>query len=170
MADTKISALDDTNRKALRKKTLQPCGCLIGLSADLTTINASSGYFIPFNSESYDTDSIHDNVTNNTRMTVPSGWSWVRVGAKIYVNLISSGNLCSLAIRHFNSLGVEQSRRGTPVFGSDGGSATGEYGCQGSSCPIQVSTGDYFEVRFVCTDTSITILSNHTSAWMELLA
>lgn len=169
MVDTKFSLFDATNREAVRRLALTPRGCLIGLSADLTAVNASSGYFIPFDAESYDTDSIHDNVTNNTRMTVPSGWSWARVGAKIYANLITDEALCSLSIRHFNSSGVEQSRRGTPVFGSDTSSA-GEYGCQGTSCAIQVSAGDYFEVRFVCADTSITILSNHTSAWLELLA
>ena len=44
--------------------------------------NSATGYNIPFTSEDYDTDSIHDNSTNNTRMTVPSGMDglWIVSG------------------------------------------------------------------------------------------
>lgn len=169
MADTKISALDATNREALRKQTLQNRGCLIGLSANLTAVNASSGYDIPFDAESYDTDSIHDNVTNNTRMTVPSGWTLVRVGGKVFAQDVAVSSGAQFSIRHFNSAGVEQSRRGLPVqeFGTAG---YAEYAGSGSSAPIQVVAGDYFQIRIFCSDASITINSSHTSAWMELLA
>lgn len=169
MADTKISALDATNQEALRKMALEPRGCLVGLSADLTTINASSGYFVPFNAESYDTDACHDNVTNNDRMTVPAGWSWVRAGAKIYATNVAVAEGFVFSLRHYNSAGVEQSRRGLPAFGAANADYT-EVGGSGQSAPIAVSAGDYFRFHLTCNDTSITILSNHTSAWMELLA
>ena len=42
---------------------------------------------IDFNSESYDTDTIHDNATNNQRLTVPSGTTYARVSASVeYAN------------------------------------------------------------------------------------
>jgi hypothetical protein len=39
--------------------------------------------FLQFDTEIYDTDSIHDNVTNNTRLTVPSGASRVKLSAQL---------------------------------------------------------------------------------------
>ena len=37
------------------------------------SIANSTGVFLNFNTETYDTDGFHDTVTNNTRLTVPSG-------------------------------------------------------------------------------------------------
>lgn len=168
MTDTKLSALDATNTQAMRKKVLTPRGCLVGLSADLTTINATTEYFIPFDAESYDTDSIHDNITNNSRLTVPSGWSWVRVGGKIFAQNVAVDEGFTMAVRHFNSSGVEQSRRGLPFFSFANADYT-EAACHGESAPIAVSAGDYFRLRLLTNDSSITIASNHTSFWLELL-
>src|SRR2546422_699850 len=98
MADTKISALtaltganvatDDalaivdtsatTTKKITaeeyRKYVLTPRGALVKLAANLTAQNFSAGPFIGWTAEVYDTDSIHDNTTNNSRLSVPSGW------------------------------------------------------------------------------------------------
>lgn len=169
MTDTKLSALDATNTRALRDKALTPKGALVGLTADLTTINASSGYNIPFNAESYDTDGIHDNVTNNTRLTVPSGYSWVRVGMKAFVTNVTTDEGAALYVRQFNSAGTLQSFRGLPAF-SFGNNDYTEFAMSGMSSPIQVNAGDYFVFQLWSNDTSVTVLASHTSAWMELLA
>lgn len=52
-----------------------------GALIDAAAQSISSGSFISvqFASETYDTDGIHDNVTNNTRMTVPAGVSRIRL-------------------------------------------------------------------------------------------
>jgi hypothetical protein len=170
MADTKISSLDATNTEALRKKALTNRGALVGLGSDLTTINASAGYQVPFDAESYDTDTIHDNVTNNTRLTVPIGWTLVRVNFNIYVSLITAGGSALARIRHMNSAGVEQSRRGLPCFSSDAINALNEFFASGCSAPIIVTAGDYFELRLIFADTSVTISSSYTAFGMELLA
>lgn len=169
MADTKISSLDTTNTTALRKKALSVRGALVGMSADLTAINASTEYFVPFDAESYDTDGIHDNVTNNSRLTVPSGWSWVRVGGKVFAQLVAVDEGFTVAVRHYNSAGVEQSRRGLPFFSFANADFT-EAAASGESCPIAVNPGDYFRLRVLTNDTSVTISANHTSFWMELLS
>lgn len=169
MADTKISLLDDANREALRKQAFQNRGALVGLVSDLTAVNASAGYQVPFDAESYDTDSIHDNVTNNTRLTVPSGWSLVRVSFSVVFVLVTSGSFCIARVRHSNSAGVEQSRRGLPSFSSPAISAA-EFFASGCSAPIPVSLGDYFELRLSCGDASITLLQSYTAAGLELLA
>lgn len=169
MADTKISALDAANTEALRKKALGYRGALVGLSAALTGVNASSGYQVPFDAETNDTDGIHDNVTNNTRLTVPSGWGLVRLSFSTYWTLVSSGSICVARIRHMNSAGVEQSRRGLPCFSAPATSVN-EFFAGGTSHPIVVTPGDYFELRAICSDTSITISSDYTALGMELLA
>lgn len=47
-------------------------GVSVYASSNLT-INASTTTSIAFNAERFDTDNFHDNVTNNTRLTVPTG-------------------------------------------------------------------------------------------------
>ena len=47
-------------------------GCRLTKSADQTISNATFTA-ISFNGEDFDTDGFHDNVTNNTRITIPSG-------------------------------------------------------------------------------------------------
>jgi hypothetical protein len=170
MADTKISSLDATNTVALRKKALTNRGALVGLSTDLTTIDPSSGYNVPFDTETYDTDSIHDNITNNTRLTVPSGWALVRVQFNIYVSLITAGGFALARMRHFNSSVVEQSRRGLPVFSSDALNSANEFWASGVSAPIVVNAGDFFSLLLITADTSVTISSSYTAISMELLA
>jgi hypothetical protein len=47
-------------------------GCHVYHNADQTITNATLTA-INFNSERFDTDAFHDNSTNNTRLTIPSG-------------------------------------------------------------------------------------------------
>ena len=47
------------------------------------SIPTGSSTAINFDTESYDTDNIHDNSTNNTRLTVPAGVTKCRISAKI---------------------------------------------------------------------------------------
>jgi len=47
-------------------------GCSLYRTADLTVAN-STNTVIPYTGEIYDTNTFHDNSTNNSRMTIPSG-------------------------------------------------------------------------------------------------
>jgi len=55
-------------------------GCLVNMSADLSVASLTYTY-VGFNTEQYDDASIHDTVTNNNRLTVPSGVTKVRLTA-----------------------------------------------------------------------------------------
>ncbi len=103
MANAKISALPVASALALtdlfaiadgtntsKSATIQDIGVLIGggrgalvfLSTDVAAANNSTTT-LGWDSEDYDTDNIHDNSTNNQRLTVPSGVTKVRFTTSI---------------------------------------------------------------------------------------
>jgi len=53
--------------------------CKVYNNADVSIANNSST-ILAFNSESYDTDSMHDNTTNNSRVTIKTAGKYVVVG------------------------------------------------------------------------------------------
>lgn len=55
-------------------------GALVKRTAMLNVANATPT-IVPFDAEVYDTDNIHDNVTSNSRLTVPAGVTKVRLSA-----------------------------------------------------------------------------------------
>lgn len=61
--------------------------CSVGLSGQYTL--SSNYYLIPWSSEEFDTDNMHDNVTNNTRITVPSSGKYL---VNLFVDTVDSGN------------------------------------------------------------------------------
>ena len=68
---------------AAAMKALGVRGALAKKSADLTAQNLTTATAVAWPAEAYDTDSIHDLVTNNSRLTVPSGVSYVRLTANL---------------------------------------------------------------------------------------
>lgn len=58
-------------------------GALVKRSTGNQTISAGVYTAIQFAAEEYDTDNFHDNATNNTRLTIPSGVSRVRVSGSV---------------------------------------------------------------------------------------
>lgn len=66
-------------------------GALVFLDANQSILDATSTD-INFDQESYDTSSIHDNIVNNERLTVPSGVTKVRLSARCAFQT-SSANL-----------------------------------------------------------------------------
>ncbi len=48
-------------------------GCAAYANAISTTFSAVTNTILPFNNEEFDTDAFHDNSTNNSRLTIPTG-------------------------------------------------------------------------------------------------
>ena len=92
---------------------------------------------IPFNTEVYDTSAIHDNATNNARLTVPAGVSKVRLHAQIsVVNTDTAFNgTVSIEINH-TAYAVAIANSTVAAF----------MGVNLSSGVISVVTGDFFEL------------------------
>ncbi len=139
-------------------------GALVELVADDTGANYSAGAVIPFDAEVYDTDTIHDNSTNNTRLTVPSGVTKVRLGCTVELGLIASIQFVILTLFK-NGVdtypGCVRRRAEISAVGSEMGFSSGI---------LEVSATDYFEVHMdVETDTSVTVNSDRTHFWMEIV-
>jgi hypothetical protein len=86
----------------------------------------------------------------------------------VFCTLVTSGSQCAANIRRRNSSDVTQSLLGLPI--SEGaGNGYSELALTGVSAPFEFSASDYLECLFTCSDTSITINSNRTVFWVQLL-
>jgi hypothetical protein len=67
-------------------------GCSLYKSADQSVANGANDV-VTFNSELYDTDTLHDTATNNSRITVPAGFDgYWRFTGKIQLNADASNH------------------------------------------------------------------------------
>lgn len=138
-------------------------GALVTKAADQIGADYTATLAVGWDSEIYDTDSIHDNVTNNSRLTVPSGVSYVRIGGGIRVQNITSGVFLNTFINKNGS----STWGGSPqsIIDIDGTSV-------GTTCWtafVPVSPGDYFEYMLgVQTDTSVNVIALRSWFAMEI--
>jgi hypothetical protein len=161
---TKASITVDSKGRLTAASTGAFRGALVKKSADQTTANYTGTAFVAWDAESYDTDTIHDTVTNNTRLTVPSGVTRVRIGAQIATSLVGSNDVLVLDIYKNNSGTYD----GYATIRSS--TANTAPGIDIWSPVLTVTAGDYFEARFtVVTDTSITVLANGSWFAMEII-
>lgn len=115
-------------------------GALVSKSAS-QTLTTGVSTAINFNAESYDTDSIHDNVTNNTRLTVPTGVTKVRlIGSATFAanatgvrQLLIRKNNSSFIGRHY---GYDNDPQGSIVSSLSAHTSI-----------VEVTGGDYFELH-----------------------
>ena len=143
---------------------LQFRGALVKKSVDQTAANYTAGANIAWDAEEYDTDSIHDLVTNNSRLTVPSGASYVRLSSGVRINNITADTYARLLITKggANAIGMGQTQveAGTTTL----------YASVISSV-VAVSAADYFEINLTSeTDNSIDIIAAQSWFAMEIIA
>lgn len=124
-------------------------GCLLSTTVATST---TSGLFVDinWNGEDYDTDSLHDNVTNNSRITIPAALNGKRVQLLGNANLrvLSTDPVETFRWDLMTSLNGNSfhafSPRNTIMITSR--AITEFFYLQVLSQPIVVSTGDYFEL------------------------
>jgi hypothetical protein len=112
---------------------------------------------LTWNTEIADTDSWHDNVINNSRLTVPVGVTLVRVSGS--VQLSSGAEFLSLRLRK-NGLGFN----GSPQ--KDNASTANNAVQQIMSGPLEVVGGDYFELWGQTSGATNAASSLHT--WFQI--
>lgn len=79
-------------------RTLALSGAKVTKTGNNAGVNATAGYTIPFDSESFDTGSFHDNVTNNTRLTTTSSSTYVFLVGYVSASGLTSGERTRIRI------------------------------------------------------------------------
>lgn len=140
-------------------------GALVTKAADQTTANyTAGGAVIAWDSESYDTSTIHDNATNNSRVTVPSGVTKVQLRFGLVLSSVTAGEDVFVTFR----------KNGSDAFVGNGSfvidtSNTSPRGAGGTAV-LSVTAGDYFEVHLsLPADSSITVAANYSWMAMEVV-
>lgn len=138
-------------------------GALVKKAADETAANYSAGVYVPWTAEEYDTHNIHDNSTNNSRLTVPSGVTRVRLAFNITVT--------STTVTASDFFRAQVHKNGAFVIGCNYTiveiSGTPAIGISGTTGVMTVASGDYFQLWFDTeSDTSITLDS--TNCWFSM--
>lgn len=133
--------------------TLPPFrGALVFKSAN-QNITIGTLTILTWNQEVYDTSNLHNN-TNSSRLTVPAGVTRVRLNANVSW---AQGVLATAGIEIELLKNAAPFRGGFHVFVEDDiSAATGGLRMNGSSPPLLVTGGDFFEVR-VRQNTSISL-------------
>lgn len=137
-------------------------GCMASRTSDLTAINASADYQIPFNTDYFDDDDWHDNVTNNTRITIPAGVDFVKIKAQIQLSAINATDRVICTIWKNGAIT-------TPAFRSAGSPSSDSpaLAVHVEAPRIAVVAGDYFELNIdTSADTSISIVASTT--WLHV--
>lgn len=146
-----------------------PVGALAYVGASLTAQNATGSYInVPLNSELYDDVSVHDTVTSNHRMTVPSGYTKARIIGGVRIDDLTANTQINARIARYNSGVALQSMTGMPERSALANVSAGA-AFSLVSARMTVSAGDFFILQILTTgDTSITISADRTFLALEL--
>ena len=140
-------------------------GALVKKTADQTAADYTTRTAIAWDGETYDTDAIHDNATNNTRLTVPTGVTYVRLSAGIQIVNFTADLWMRLSLQKNGSLNYD----GSTQANTEAGITTLYLNLMSPVLPV--TAGDYFEITLqVETDTSIDITAARTWFAMEIVA
>jgi hypothetical protein len=129
--------------------------------ADQTAQNFTTAAAVIWDTEDYDTDALHDNVTNNSRMTVPADVSYVKLIGSVRLANVTASNAVVLTIR----------KNGTTTISQSCGNITlTNPGLIILSAVEAVVATDYFELLIqIGTDTSVDITAQGSFFAMEVV-
>ena len=71
-------------------KNLSDVSCLLTSVGNISVPNGGFGFLLPFDSEHFDTDNMHDNAVNNTNIVVPTSGKYI-FGASVNWTLNATG-------------------------------------------------------------------------------
>lgn len=106
---------------------------------------------VQWNNEVYDTDGFHDNSTNPSRITIPSGTSGL---IRLSASISASGSTSELGIAFF--------KNGTQITNYEYDTENSTGNISAISAPITCTAGDYFEVAIRATSAPTVDVSNNS--------
>ena len=125
--------------------------CLVGITSNLSATISGGFYTVPFNREISDVANMHDNATNNSRVTIGTDGIYL-ITATIGTNETSNGDIC-IAIAKNNS---EVVRVKFDTGSTDDGQSIN------ISHMDSLSASDYIEVRLVNISGNSTTINTKT--------
>lgn len=139
-------------------------GALVTKSANQTAANYTTATAITWDTETggYDTDTIHDNVTNPSRLTVPSGVTKVRLSGQVDIAAFTINTWVALVVRKNGSAAYV----GAPIQIGEINATFANVSLSSAVLPVTGGT-DYFELFLqTAADTSITV--NASTSWFAM--
>lgn len=141
-----------------------PVGALVKRVADDVGRDFTGGVSIIWDTEVYDSAAFHDNVTNNTRITIPAGVNRVQCGATVTLANNTIGADMTLIIRKNGATSYD----GVGQFSVD--APTTSPAMNISTAPVDVVAGDFFETTlFNVGDAAIDTTAARSSFWCQVL-
>lgn len=140
-------------------------GAMVKKAADQTGANYSgAGTAVAWTAEVYDVGGWHDNSSDNSRLTVPSGVSYVEVAATIRI-ANGTNEVAGIILMKNGSTSFDGNAHSAAVSGGT------NYSYSFKSGAIAVTAGDYFEVLlFTSADTSIDVIAARSNFSIRALA
>ncbi len=131
-------------------------GVTVRKAAEQTAADYTTPIAVVWDEEDFDTDGFHDNVTENTRLTIPAKFAgfYADVMAYISASLTTNDEWAFVKISHFNSAdSLQRAWNANHDLTRPFVNALAK-----TSHPVLLAEGDYFTATFaVQTDTSISI-------------
>lgn len=158
-----VQYLQDEFEAISRAMSERQAGVLVKKAADQTTADYTTAAAVTWNTEEYEIGGAwHDNSTNPSRITVPSGYRRIRATAQIAISSHTADTWIAVEIRKNGSSFVGGPAQKTEVGATDGFVNL-------VSPPLEVNPGDYFETFLqVESDNSITVTA--ARSWMAVEA
>ena len=128
-----------------------------------TTGISSTPTVLAFDAEAFDTDGLHDNSTNNSRLTVSSNGYWVAT-CDLEVKNVDNYEFLALRIRKNGTTVIAQTIR---LFEPSVSFNTAP-AIQITSGPLKFITGDYLEVLALLIPTDDTLTGEDDGTWFSL--
>jgi hypothetical protein len=152
-------------KNALQTLMRPPIGCKAYVGTDLTAQNISAAFTpIALNTQTYrDVTAIHDTASNNTRFTIPTGYTWAEFNGQLSIALITANLYIYASVQRYNSSDVfqEHMARQSTYQGHT------EAVVNVSTGRIPVVAGEIYKLAgLVLTDTSVTIKATET--WLSV--
>lgn len=140
-------------------------GAMVKKSADQTTADYTTATALTFNAETYDNGGWHSTSADTSRLTVPTGVTYVEVGGCVNITSTTGDTWKQLEIRKNGSADYDGYIGQSVEVGMTAVSINIQSGA------LQVTAGDYFElVLQEESDNSVTIESEFTHFWIRALA